>query len=281
MDETSNQITISRLCEKGDPRDTWKWHEGTPDYVSDFGLRPEHIPSLIEIARKRATEGELAEDEWAAPIHAWRALGQLRAVETVEPLLNMQNRLDEMGDDWYLEEFHGVFGLIGPPAVDALSEYLADRNNTEFPRISTAHGLCEVGKRHPEKRDHIIGVLTAQLANHEPAVYHLNAFLIAYLADLGASESAEVIERAFAANLVDETVCGEWAEIRKELGVAGLGLVPDRPRPPRTHFGFAGGLGDSLPVDRLDRDRQRQSDKRAKAKRKQQKQARKRNRKRR
>lgn len=281
MDEMSPQITISQLCTKGDPRNTWKWREGDPDYVSDFGLRPEHIPSLVEIVRKWTDSDELGEDEWGAPIHAWRALGQLRAVEAVELLLNMQNRLDELGDDWYLEEFHDVFGMIGAPAVDALSEYLADRANTEFPRVSTANGLCEIGKRHPETRDQIIGVLTAQLANHEPEAYHLNAFFVAYLADLKASESAEVIERAFAANLVDETVCGEWAEIREELGVAGLGLVPDRPRPPRPHFGFTGGLGGPLPVDRLDRDRRRQSDKRAKAKRKQQKQARKRNRKRR
>ena len=199
-----NQITISQLCGKGDPRDTTGWREGNPDYVSDFGLNPGHIQTLIEIAWKWTESDELAEDEWAAPIHAWRALGQLRAVEAVEPLLNMQNRLDESGDDWYLEEFHDV-----------------------------------------------------------------------------SSESAEVIERAFAAGLVDETVCGDWTTIRQELGVAGLGLVPDRPRPPRPHFGLAGTLGDPVPVDRLDRDRRRQSDKRAKAKRKQQKQARKRNRKRR
>jgi hypothetical protein len=279
MDKTSNQITISQLCEKGDPRITIGWRKGNPDYVGDFGLLPEHIPSLIEIVRMTTESDELAEDEWGAPIHAWRALGQLRAVEAVELLLNVQNRLDELGDDWYLEEFHDVFGLIGPPAVDALSEYLADRNNREFPRVSTANGLCEIGKRHPETRAHIVGVLTEQLAKHESEIYHLNAFLIAYLTDLKASESAEVIERAFAANLVDETVCGDWADIREELSVAGLGLVSDRPCPPKPHLGFAGGLGDSLPVDRLDRDRQRQSDKRAKAKRKQQKQARKRNRK--
>ena len=58
--------------------------------------------------------------------------GQLRTEEAVEPLLDMQNRLDELGDDWYLEEFHGVFGLIGRPAIAALSAYLANRNNGEF-----------------------------------------------------------------------------------------------------------------------------------------------------
>jgi hypothetical protein len=208
-------------------------------------------------------------------------LAQLRAVEAVELLLTMQNRLDERGDDWYLEEFHDAFGLIGPPAITALSEYLADRNNKEFPRISTANGLCEVGKRHPETRDHVAGVLADQLAEREPGVYSLNGFLIGYLADLKAIESAEVIERAFAAGVVDEVVCGDWTSIREEMGVAGLGLVPDRPRPPRPHFGFGGALGEPVPVERHGRDRQRQVDKRAKAKRKQEQKARKRNRKRR
>ncbi len=105
--------------------------------------------------------------------------------------------------------------------------------------------------------------------------------MIGYLADLKAIESAEVIERAFAAGLVDESVCGDWTTIREELGVAGLGLVPDRPRRPRPHFGFGGALGDPVTVDGHGRDHQRQVDKRAKAKRKQQKKARKRNRKRR
>jgi hypothetical protein len=281
MDETSSQITISRLCEMGDPRHTTGWRKGNPDYVSDLGLGPEHIPALVEIVLKRPDIDQLPDDEWAVPIHAWRALGQLRAVEAVEPLLSMQNQLDEVGDDWYLEEFHDVFGLIGPSAVEALSVYLTDPNNTEFPRISAANGLCEIGKRHAEARNHIIGVLTDQLAKHEPEAYSLNAFLIAYLADLNASESAETIERAFAAGLVDESVCGDWTTIRQELGVAGLGLVPDRPRSPRPHFGFIQALSDPLFVNRLDRESIRQSDKRAKAKRKQQKQARKRNRKRR
>ena len=110
--------------------------------------------------------------------------------------------------------------------MTALSEYLADRNNAEFPRISTANGLCEIGKRHPETRDHIIGVLANQLAKHEPEVYHLNAFLVGYLADLKASESAEVIERAFAAGLVDETVCGEWTTSAKNWASPDWGSFP-------------------------------------------------------
>ena len=281
MDGQSDQIITSLLYGKGDPRDLFRWDEGTPDYVSELELQPGHIPTFISIARKWADNVERSEDEWSAPIHAWRSLGQLRAEEAVEPLLGMQNPLDELGDDWYLEEFHGVFGLIGRPAIAALSAYLANRNNGEFPRISSANGLCEIAKRHPGARHQVVDVLTNQLAEQEFGVYSLNGFLVGYLADLQAVESSEVIEKAFAAGVVDEAVAGHWTTIRKELGVPGLGLVPNRPPPRRPHYGTARSLGDPVRVDRLDRDRQRQSDKKAKAKRKQQKQARKRNRKKR
>jgi hypothetical protein len=115
-------------------------------------------------------------------------------------------------------------------------------------------------------------MLTRQLAQNEPGVYSLNGFLIGYLADLKAVESAEVIERAYVAGVVDEMVCGYWAEIRKELGVEGLGLAPDREGSsfgslmPRPRFPYM-----PLPDhgDR-DRDHQRERDKKEKAKRKQQ-----------
>jgi len=283
MDSAPDDVStlFDRLCRKGDPRDTRRWHKGDPDYVAELGLQSEHVPALVEIARKWAESDEPSEDTWSAPIHAWRALAQLRAVEAVEPLLAMQKRLDERDDEWYLDEFHHVFGLIGAPAFPALSAYVADRGNTEFPRIATASGLCEIGKRHPETRPQVVEVLTRQLAEHEPDAYGLHAFLVHYLAELKAVESAEVIERAFAAGVVDEIVFGDWTIIREELGVPGLGLVPDRPRPPRPHFGLAGLLGEPVPADQEGRDRQRQTERKAKAKRKQREKARKRNRKRR
>jgi hypothetical protein len=179
-----------------------------------------------------------------------------------------------------LEEFHDVFGLIGPPAVPAMAAYLADRGNSEYGRISAANGLCEVGKRHPEARQQIVEALERQLSRHEPEMYSLNGFLVGYLTDLRAVESAGVIERAYAAGVVDETTCGYWSEIRRELGASEFGLVPDRPKPDH-------GVGPMRLFDQPsstkhpNRDRQRQKDKKAKAKRKQHGKSRKRNRKRR
>ena len=106
--------------------------------------------------------------------------------------------------------------------------------------------------------------------------------MVGYLLDLDAVESAEVIERAFAAGVIDEMVAGDWTTVREELGVTGLGLVPDRPRPqPQNPYSaFSAWVGPSVPANPGDHSNRRQKDRKAKAKRKQQKQSRKRNRKR-
>ena len=161
-------------------------------------------------------------------MHAWRALGQLRAVEAVQPLLDIQDELDELDDDWYLEEFHHVFGLIGPPAIEPLAAYLSDDSHGEFPRVKAANGLREIVRRFPEAREQVVAILTAELARNQADLGSLNGFLVGDLIELEAVESAETIERAFAANVIDPMVAGDWGDVRRELGVPGLGIAPDR-----------------------------------------------------
>jgi hypothetical protein len=94
----------------------------------------------------------------------------------------------------------------------------------------TSHGLLEVVANHPETRAQVVGILTAQLSRREPKQYGLIASMVSDLLDLDAVESAEVIERAFAAGVVDEGCIGNFEKVREELGVEGLGLPqPKKP----------------------------------------------------
>ncbi|MGB3789468.1 MAG: hypothetical protein WA949_15770 [Phormidesmis sp.] len=52
------------------------------DYVETYGLTDEHTPALIQLATKEELDWE-EEGECYAPIHAYRALGQLRAVAAI------------------------------------------------------------------------------------------------------------------------------------------------------------------------------------------------------
>ncbi len=257
---------------------------GTPSVsrdVAELGLTSEHIPGMIRIVRKwldwYLDEAETPDEpELWAPLHAWRSLGRLGAVEAVEPMLEMMDALDVTDDTWYLDEFSGVFALIGPDAADALQRYLADPSHRDYPRTVAADGLVRLAKRRPDCRAAAVAALGSVLAKYEENDIQLNGFLVAHLLELKAVEQAELIERAYAAGRVDDEICGYWDDVRKQLGVEGLGLVPDQPPRPRqiSYLRFDG----PEPLDKEERAQQRKQRKKLKAKRKQQQKARKKNR---
>ncbi len=58
------------------------------DYAVEFGLGREHIAELSRLACDRALNyGDPDSREAWAPLHAWRALGQLQAEASVAPML--------------------------------------------------------------------------------------------------------------------------------------------------------------------------------------------------
>ena len=273
---------LDRLKELGRPNTTRNWAKSKQDYVAEMGLAGEHIPGLIRIARQwfawyREEEDGPDEPGLWAPIHAWRALGQLQAVEAVEPLLGMMDGLADTEDDWYLEEFPEVFALIGPEASDALLRYVADPSHGVYPRTVAGGGLTRMAERQPDCRAVAVAAIGNALADYEENDITLNAFLVGHLLRLEAVEQAELIERAFAAERVDDEVCGYWGDVRQELGVEGLGLAPDQP--PRPHHKEYFRVDAPESADKQERIRQRKRKQKLKGKQKQQQKARKRNRK--
>lgn len=219
-----------------------------------------------------------------APIHAWRALGQLRAETAIEPLLTLFDALD--AEDWILEEMPEVYALIGPAAIPALTTYLADESHLLFSRVAASNCLKEIGASHLEARAECVAAITGQLDRFTENDPTLNACLIADLLESRAVESMPVMERAFAAGRVDLSVMGDWEDAQIELG---LKSKRDTPRPnyllqsmpwlASVPEGLA-AIADKRETARLQK-LDRQADKKAKAKRKQAEKARKKNRKKR
>ena len=208
---------VDVLLTLGDARNSLgKW----PDY-SEYEIGAEHIPDLIQMV----TDSEL---HWAdseslevwAPIHALRALGQLRAEEAIEPLLNLFHELEE--DDWVGEELPRVYGMIGAAAIPALAAYLADTSRNISPRIGAAQALFEIAMSHAEAQEACIAAFTHQLEAFRKNDRELNGFLIWYLMNLHAIEAAPLMQRAFAARRVDKMVVGDWEDVQ-----VALGLKPD------------------------------------------------------
>ena len=103
---------VNQLLQLGDLRGA----KPSRDYLA-LGLSLEHVPDLVRMAQDDALHWADSEskDVWA-PIHAWRALGQLRSETAIGPLLGLLHRIDDDDDDWADEELPKVFGQIGPAA---------------------------------------------------------------------------------------------------------------------------------------------------------------------
>jgi len=197
-----------------------------PDYLK-LGFVEEHVPELIRMAiddnLNNAKQDSL--EVWA-PVHAWRVLGQLRAVEATEPLVRLFGTLDH--DDWTSSELPKVFSLIGPSSIPIIAEFLADSSVDEIARISTPICLERVVLDHPESRDKVIDVLAHQLGTYTTNGPALNAFIIGSLTTLKATEAIDVTRKAFFSECVDLTVLGDIEDVEIEMG---LRLTRETPPP--------------------------------------------------
>jgi hypothetical protein len=245
---------VDRLLKLGaEParRRTW------PDYRL-LGLEDRHVPALIRMAVDPALHA--AEERnpagWA-PVHAWRALGQLRATAAAGPLILLLQR--ELGSDWVFREVPLVLGMIGPAALPGATMLLFDDAFDEELRIAATTVIVTTGIEYPERRDEAAALVVKQLEDWKDQGRQLNGFLVSGLIDLQETDAAPLMQAAFAANAVDLDVNGDWEDVQIDLG-----LLEDRITPPPS-FGAPG------PAPRASA--------KSKQRRKAEKQARKRNRK--
>jgi len=206
-----------------------KNHEFTRDYAA-LGLTAGDVPELIRMA----TDAELHDGPgdsvvvWA-PVHAWRALATFPAEPAIVPLLGLLGRVAGDGDEWVQVEVPMVLGRLGRPALEPVTNFLSDPTRNEWARIAAADALSELGQRHAELRPECVARLQTQLERFAAQSETLNAFLISSLLDLKAVEAAPVMEQAFAAARVDESVTGDFEDAEVALGLKPARLHPPKP----------------------------------------------------
>lgn len=211
--ETTYRPPLEQLLRLGEPR-----KQGKIVKYSERGIGREHVPELIRMAMDEGLHtGPAGSEIFWAPVHAWWALGELRAEEAIGPLLSLLRRVDEEEDDWVDEDIPDVLAEIGTTALEPTTAYLADSAHGDWARVSAARAIALIGQHFPKTHDDCVTRLTAQLERYAAQSPRLNAFLISPLLDLGAQESAPVIEKAFAAGRVDEDVQGDWEDVQIEL----------------------------------------------------------------
>jgi len=193
--------------------------DGRQDYIA-MGLSQDDVPVLIRMATDvQLHEGPPDSPVVYAPVHAWRALAQLRAPEAIVPLVELFRRVDQMRDDWVSADLPEDLAEFGAAALEPLTAYLANGDRGDWSRIAAAQAIRHIGEAHPELRLDCIARLSAQLEHFAVQSEMLNAFLISPLWDLRAVEAMLVIGRAFASGRVDESVQGDLEDVEIEFGL--------------------------------------------------------------
>jgi hypothetical protein len=190
---------------------------GWPDYPTEFGLGHEHAGALIRLACDAALNaGDPESREVWAPLHAWRALGQLEVEEAVAPLLAYLRTADE---DAAHAELPVVFGMIGPAAIPHLAGFLSGRRNPRSPVATVMEGLREIAERHPQCRGECVGILSRVLQPHAGADRSASGFAVWALIDLAAVETIDTIRAAFRRKSVDISIAGDEEDVEIALGL--------------------------------------------------------------
>ncbi|MEQ8674633.1 MAG: hypothetical protein RLP44_16435 [Aggregatilineales bacterium] len=184
------------------------------DYY-DLGIRKKHVPELMRMVADESLHnaawddnGEEPLEVWA-PIHAWRALAQMQAVQTAQHLIDhLFWRVDD-DDDWVRSEMPLVFDIFGVKAIPPLMEYLnPEHPNGIEPRL-LAIGCLMVIALHYDRADIVVGeLLYQQLQRHAEHFPQVNARLAIALMGLK-PDSTDLIDEATTAGHIDITYMTE------------------------------------------------------------------------
>ena len=199
-----------------------------PDYLARFGFGPAHIPDLIRMATDLTLHDiETETPERMAPVHAWRALAQLRAEDAIEPLLAL--RAARPDSDAICEDVPVVAGLMGPVAIRPLIGLIVSEAPLELGAAPFAiDALVGIVRDHPESRDELVAILHGMLDRHAETAPTVNGYVIATLMDLGSVVSIDRIRAAFAADTVDLSITGEIFDVEVAMGLRELPAWPRR-----------------------------------------------------
>lgn len=223
MERTEYSGAVKKLLEIGIPENMTEADQW-PNYQTEYGISRADILELIRLATDKDFYLENAkevypESYFGGPIHALRVLGQLKAAQAIESLLEIL-KSSEWDDDATLETLPSVFGLIGPEALPFLNRALQVWYGKKYDHTAgtTIEAIEKIAANHPEARDAVIEILLDRLQTPEKNDDSLNGFLIASLTNLKAEKALPVIEKAFKRGLVD-TMIIRWHTVQYELGL--------------------------------------------------------------
>jgi len=203
--------------------------------VEDYGLTNVHIPELLELACNAdlqifPTEPSIS---WA-PIHAWRALSQLDAVDCTYSLLNLLEKFDDTYDIAY-EEIPRVIAKFSQPDFKSLQKILADPSKDLWTRVAVTSTLRSFVAEDTRHNSDITELLESELIKYRENDVTLNSLIIGVLIDIKALGSLPLITKVHNDGYFDIQMSGDLEEIEISMGVREKRSTPK----PKRWIGFS------------------------------------------
>ena len=213
-----------------------------PAFYQALGATPGDIPEIIHMFKDPEiqhmdADGGYSPACWAFS-HAQRALVELRAPGAAQLLIDhfYAEAIAREENSYFLpsiEDCDSLLRALGEDAVDIIIENIeANGDNADLGGM-LSEALAGIIEKHPARRDKSIAAIVGRLKQHHANRDTYNGLLISSLLDLRAVEAAPVIEEAYAANNVDCDICGDWDDVKFDLGMAthrdGSPLLPPDP----------------------------------------------------
>lgn len=250
MSSSYYDYPVSELLNYGDCSHEKEWR----NYIQELNLEQKHIPELIEMATAWHINQDDLEDqlEWRnsaikyglhemdipflismateypwdivndnpqifwSCVHARRALGQLKSLYALVPLLFLLNKIE---DDFYWEDLTQICRLIGEYSLPIVEDFLGDLNNSLYAKSEAARIvtiLCQENRFLNERGTSIILKEFSGYRSNHPSY---NANLIDELIDLDAFEAIDLIKEAFNGNFVDTDILADIDTVFIEFGL--------------------------------------------------------------
>ena len=153
--------------------------EPWPNYVVELNLKRVHINELIELIinsdLSKATSGFTIKD--FAPRHAWRALGQLKAIVAIKTLLDAL--IDEKNEEAfdYRVELPYVFLLIGDKSIIELELFLKNEKIEWNYKLIIFETLVKFAIQKPIHKELIINISNDLIIKYNREPYFISYIL--------------------------------------------------------------------------------------------------------
>ncbi|MCK5725634.1 MAG: hypothetical protein KAH22_02270 [Thiotrichaceae bacterium] len=209
---------IAILNDLGDPQDLdIEDGERWPNYL-EHGFTEADVTDLIAIVvdEDLYEEPKGKQGRWIH-LHTWRTLGQLKAVDAVNPLISTFDFFSMVEDKGAFNELPEVIAMIGEPAIEAVAARLADVSKSTYSRSIANDTLGNIAKKHPHCRDKVLAKYKAYLSAPDGLSIGLNGFVVGQLLDLKAVELIDDIRQLFKIKCIDLSIVGDLEAVEKQL----------------------------------------------------------------